>query len=282
MLGISSISPILKETVQTAAKYVLSRRNEDGGYTFARLTDSNAQDTYYAIEILKMLNKDTPEANKTIRWLRKFPAIDIRAHYYVTKALHLCGEAPDLKALKLAKSLCSPRGGFGTVNVNIEAPSEFDTTFMAIEILQSFGSITNNDKNISWLLSFEREDGAFGTKSSNIQSTYYAVSTLQALQFPVKTLTKTIDFVRNCENSDGGFNPLPGSKSTYIEDTYCGIWLLDFLGEPCRYSEETSQTILGYRNNNGGFRRSKELGISTFEDTYFALAILRKMGNPLW
>lgn len=282
MLGVSAVSQILKETVQAAENYVLSRRNEDGGYTFARLTDSNAQDTYYAMEILKIINKEPPNVKKTITWLHNFPAGDIRAHFYKTKALALCDEAPDPKALEVVLSLSSSRGGFGTIDVNVEAPSEFDTNFMAIEILRIFGAITHNDKHINWLLGFERKDGSFGTKSSNIQSTYHAITALHTLGFPVRGLTRTVDYVRNCENREGGFNSSSESKTTYMEDTYYGIWLLYFLGVSCRYPEETSRTILEYRNNNGGFRRSKELGLSTFEDTYFALAILRKMGHPLW
>ena len=278
LLGVSSISPVLKETMQAIENYVLSRRNGDGGYTFARLTDSNAQDTYYAMEIFKVIKEVPPNVKKTIAWLYNFPARDIRAHFYKTKALALCNEAPDPKALEAVLSLSSSRGGFGTIDVSVEAPSEFDTNFMAIEILRVFGAVTNNDRHINWLLGFKREDGSFGTKSSNIQSTYHAVSALRTLGFPVRGLTKTVDYVRNCENVEGGFNSSSESKTTYMEDTFHGIYLLDFLEVSCRYPEETTQAILEYRNNNGGFRRSKELGLSTFEDTYFALAIFQKLG----
>jgi len=281
VLGVSPFSRIMKETVQMAENYVLSRHNEDGGYTFARLTDSNAQDTYYAMEIFKMINREPPNDKKTITWLHNFPAGDIRANFYKTKALVLCDEAPDPKALEVVLSLSSPRGGFGTIDVNVEAPSEFDTNLMAIEILRIFGAITDNDRHINWLLGFGREDGSFGTKSSNIQSTYHAIAALRTLGFPVRGLTRTVDYVRNCENVEGGFNSSSESKTTYMEDTYHGIWLLDFLGVRCRYPEETTLAILEYRNNNGGFRRSKELGLSTFEDTYYALNIFQKLGNAL-
>jgi len=280
MPGVSFESQLLREASRTAVEYLLSRRNEDGGYTFARYTVSNAQDTYYAIEIFKMLDREPPEVDKTIAWLRVFPARDIRANYYVTKALSLCGGAPDPRALETARSISSPEGGFGSTDVYVEAPSEFNTTYMAIEILKAFGPILDADKHIGWLLGFEREDGAFGTKSSNVQSTYHAIAALHALGFPVQGFTGTANFVHNCEDSSGGFTSSPGVGSTYIEDDYCGIWLLDLLGERSRYPEETVRAVLRYQNGNGGFRRSRELGLSTFEDTYLALAILRKLGSP--
>jgi len=56
--------------VEGVTKYVLNGQNSDGGYTFCPGAESNAQDTYYGLAILKMLNCPFPNVEKTVEWLQ--------------------------------------------------------------------------------------------------------------------------------------------------------------------------------------------------------------------
>ena len=74
------------------ADYVSQRQNADGGYTFAQWSESSAQDTYYAIEILKMLGVQPQRRETTISFLQNLQQADgsfdsIKVAYYVTRSL---------------------------------------------------------------------------------------------------------------------------------------------------------------------------------------------------
>ncbi|MBO3803962.1 MAG: hypothetical protein JTT11_08875 [Candidatus Brockarchaeota archaeon] len=267
---------ILRKAV---SEYVLKRRNEDGGFTFCQFVDSNAQDTYYALEILALLGAELPDPQKTARWLRGFRVGDLHACYYVSKALTLCGEDPDEGIEDLVLSLRRPDGSFGTIDVDIEATSEFESTFMATELLGLLDAREGAKATTNWLLGHKNGDGGFGSRGlSNLRSTFHAVFSLLNLGYDIRTLEETAGYVLSCEKPSGGFSVVPSSSIAYMEDTYYGVLLLDAMGEKCGYPERTLRHVFKCYNSNGGFRRSVELGISTFEDTYFALSVLRKLG----
>lgn len=259
--------------------YVLKRRNEDGGYAFAQGLDSNAQDTYYGLAILKILGVQPPSLRQTLNWLRRFPTRDLYAYYYVSKALELSGE-PIEGDYERVLSLRRPDGSFGTTDVDLEAPSEFLSTFMATELLKILGAPWDPKITVNWLLSYRNEDEGFGVYGrSNLRSTFYAVASLKNLGYPLGSIKGVVAYVRSCELSSGGFSVVPKVSTPYMEDVYYGTFLLDLMGEECMYPEETANWVFRCLNSNGGFRRSTELGISTFEDTYFALSVLKKLGR---
>ncbi len=218
--------------VKRVINYVVSRQNEDGGYTFCQGTESNAQDTYYGLAILDLLGVSFPNVEKTVDWLRSFVPDNLYSHYYVARALKLCGEQIDEKVLKkFVLSLPVVRGDFGTVDVYAEVASEFLSVFMATELANMVGVEVNREKIIDWLLSFKNNDGGFGAyRHSNLNSTYHAVASLSNLGYPVKSLRETLDYVRACEKPYGGFTVVPNASTPYMEHVYYGVSTLKLLG----------------------------------------------------
>jgi hypothetical protein len=51
--------------------YAASTRNDDRGYCFYRLKESNAPDTFYAVYVLTALNRPVPEPEQTIEFLKQ-------------------------------------------------------------------------------------------------------------------------------------------------------------------------------------------------------------------
>ncbi|MEM3616847.1 MAG: prenyltransferase/squalene oxidase repeat-containing protein [Candidatus Bathyarchaeia archaeon] len=268
--------------VKRVVDYVVSRQNEDGGYTFCQGTESNAQDTYYGLAILDLLSFSFPNVEKTVKWLRSFAPDNLYSHYYVAKALKLCHEEPDEKRLKkFVLSLPVVMGDFGTVDVYAEVASEFLSVLMAVELANIIGVEVNHEKIIGWLLSFKNNDGGFGAYGhSNLNSTYHAVASLFNLGYSAKLLMETLDYVRACEKPYGGFTVVPNASTPYMEHIYYGASTLNLLGESLRYPKQTAELVLKCQNANGGFARS-DLGISTFEDTFYAVSIL-KMIEEQW
>ena len=264
--------------VQRVIEYVTTRQNMDGGYNFCQGVESGAQDTYYALAIFRLVDVPAPKIETTAKWLQTFPADNIYGYFYVVKGLILCGGKVDNELIKRVLSLRKPHGGFGEVDVDVEAYSEFDSTYRATEILRELNVVMDSELTIRWLLKYLNLDGGFGAgRHSNLISTFHAVASLHNLGYPVKELCRTLRFVRSCEKNSGGFTSVPKTTLPYLEDTFAGVSILDLMGEKCAYPEATRKLVLGLQNSNGGFRRSVELGISTFEDTYYALSILRRV-----
>jgi hypothetical protein len=259
--------------------YVINRQNEDGGYTFCQGAESNAQDTYYGLSILSLLNANLPNIEKTEKFINDIRLDNIYSIYYVTKASLLLGKSIEAKLKKYALSILNSRKYFGSTDVFAEVSSEFTTTFMALELADLLKIKVNTKKVAEWLLHFKNDDGGFGTqRQSNINSTYYATASMSLLNESLQALRETVRFVRACEKPYGGFTVIPMNFGPYMEHTYYGVMTLDLLGEKSRYPTQTIEWILKCQNKNGGFARS-DLGISTFEDTYYAITMLQKLGQ---
>jgi hypothetical protein len=260
--------------------YVVNRQNEDGGYTFCQGTESNAQDTYYGLAILDLLGASFPNVEKTVEWLQSFVPDSLYSHYYVAKALKLCGKEPNKKLLReFIFSLPIVNGEFGTVDVYAEVASEFLPIFMVIELVDMVDVEINRKKIVDWLLSFKNNDGGFGAHGhSNLNSTYHAVASLSNLGYPVNSLRDTVEYVRACEKPYGGFTVVPHGAIPYMEHIYYGTSTLNLLDERLRYPKQTAELVLKCQNANGGFARS-DLGISTFEDTFYAVSMLQTISR---
>ena len=264
-----------QQRVKSITDYVVNRQDLDGGYTFCQGTESNAQDTYYGLAVLDLLKVPFPNVERTIKWLYDFVPDSHYSHYYVAKALKICGEKPHRSLRDFLLSLQRVKGEFGTVDVYVEVASEFQFISMITELAGMVGVEIDQGKATSWLLSYQNRDGGFGAHGySNLNSTYHAVSSLFNLGYSVRSLKETIEYVRSCEKPSGGFTVVPRSSIPYMEHTYYGISTLELLGEHARYPEKTVELVLKCQNSNGGFARS-DLGISTFENTFYALNTLR-------
>lgn len=259
-------------------KCVVNDQNSDGGYTFCTGAESNAQDTYYGLQVLNLLNYPFPNLEKTVEWLLSLELYNVYTHYYVGKSLELCGVQIDDRFKKYFTSIVNSKEYFGNAtNVFAKPSTELESLFMVLEFAKKLKLKFNSEDVERWLLGFKNKDGGFGEKGhSNIISTYYAVASLQLLKNNLENLTDAIDFVRKCETPQGGFTIVPNALKTYIEFTYFGVMTLDILGEKCRFPKQTIDFVIKCQRANGGFARTS-IGISTLENTFQAVNILRKL-----
>jgi hypothetical protein len=267
------------------ADYVVERQNADGGYTFAQWSESSAQDTYYALQILKMLGVQPAHTDRTIAFLRKLQHPDggfdsIKVAYYVTTSLIELGATPERgfeKSILLAHSSLERLGSF---EVNIEASSEIETTYLSLENLRLLGKPVETEPLAGLILRLRNPDGSFGRGGySSMASVYYALASLKLLRYDVNSLDSTPRWIRGCENPAGGFARSPKDFDPYLilEELYFGLKALEVLGEASLYRSQNLSLIGKFQNRKGGFRRSTFLGISTFEDTFYALSSLETL-----
>ena len=261
------------------AEYTVNRQNDDGGYAFAQGLESNAQDTYHGLVILSLLGSPFPNMERTVEWLCNFDLSSIYSYYYVGKSLALCSKHVGSRFRDFVSSAISSGRYFRTVDVYVEVSSEFESTLMILELASILDIKPYGEEVKRWLLIHRNKDGGFGAYGySNINSTYYAVASLDLLKVDRRDLSDTVIFVRKCERSYGGFTVIPRSAPPYMEHTYYGVMTLDLLGENCRFPSQTIDFVLKCQRDNGGFARS-DLGISTFENTFHAVSIMQKLAS---
>ena len=266
-------SSLSKRTI----RYIVNRQNDDGGYAFAQGLESNAQDTYYGLAILNLLSSPFPNVERTVEWLFDFDLSSIYSYYYVGKALTLCNKHVGSHFGDFVGSAISSGRYFSSVDVYVEVSSEFESTLMLLELASILKMRPDGEKAKTWLLRYRNKDGGFGAYGhSNINSTYYAVASLNLLKVDRRDLSDTVTFVRKCEQPYGGFTVIPRSAPPHMEHTYYGVMTLDLLGENCGFPSQTIDFVLKCQRDNGGFARS-DLGISTFENTFQAVGIMQRL-----
>ena len=266
--------------------YILERQNEDGGYTFARGAESNAQDSYYALEILRMLDAEPTNVDKTVRFVQGLQHSDggfdsVKAAFYVITILSQLGAKPTKPIDQTTLSLEILIEGLENPHVYIEAISEIESIYLTVKLLNQLN--LSSDRIVKQILKIQNIDGSFGSRTfSRLASTFYALGILRLMGYDVKALPNTLTWIRQCEIPTGGFTADPEISSPYIvmEDIYFGIKSLEALGETCRFPLANLDLIAKFQNPNGGFRRSVFLGISEFESTYQALSSIKTILTP--
>ncbi|MCE5213923.1 MAG: hypothetical protein LLF83_04295 [Methanobacterium sp.] len=129
-----------------------------------------------------------------------------------------------------------------------------------------------------WIISHQNKDGGYGLNKSDIDSTFYAVHSLNCINPSlIKNKSLIIDFINQCQTIDGGYTFIPEIYPPYIEPTYSGIKTLEILGSKPNNKNKIIHFIGNLQNDNGGFRRSKYMGISELEYTFKGLCILKNL-----
>ena len=269
--------------LEVIVDYVFKRQNEDGGYTFCREAESNAQDTFYALKVFEMVGALPRNVDKTVRFLQGLQHDDgdfdsVKVAYYVIQSLSQLGHMQLKNLDRLHQSFDEVFAGLKnpSTHENIEIVSEIENIHLAVELLNTLDFPINTECVTKQILSLWNIDRSFGNiRNSRIASTYHALGTLKILNYDVEALRATLSWIRRCEIPSGGFVASPELLTTYLEDIYFGVKALEVLNESLRYPEETLRFIANLQNPNGGFRRSIFLGISTFESTYQALSCIK-------
>jgi len=277
-----------KKSVDSIITYVTIRRNADGGYTFARGSDSNSQDTYFGLAVLRMLDYPPEDPGRTAEWLDRFPVRDLRSAYYVTNAYEVLLDEDAYRRSEevhhvaaIVHDIYRPTGYFGSDYTHPEATSEFETNSMSVELARPFNIPFDDGRLVRNLLSRMNLDGGFGpNRGSDIVSTFHVVSTVATVLNRAPKSSKVQEWISSCENPAGGFPVTPGTLPSCMEYTYSGVMALSVFGLSPKFPKEMLGFIKSCQKNNGGFGRSDEMGIPTFEHTFQAVRVVAELVGP--
>ncbi len=266
-----------KVDLEKLRDFVLSRKNEDGGFAFCKPLRSTLPETFYAIYVLKTIGEEVPDKDRVVDFLRRSVRDDVYAIYWTFKSLDaLDEELPDksdflLERLNVAIKRKSRelRPGGVTATYSFEAPNVLREVFMLSEVLK----LLNVDlpEFVEDFVEKFRRNGGFGLKRPNLEETFYCLSVLE------RGDEENLKFVLRHE-SEAGFVKTPGAYPPYIEDTFFALSCLKILGYEYE-NDEIVEFVASLQNDNGGFRRSIYGGISTLENSYYAVAILKLLGE---
>jgi hypothetical protein len=275
---------LLRFDVRQLVGYVESTRNNDGGYCFYRLNESNAADTFYAVYTLTALNRPVPEAQLTADFLQQRQGSDgsfqsIYSADYVLRTLDLLGVPPLFDPDDFLRSQLR-----GTLSIVSQPYYELSNSFLqslgrAVAILtlrHKEPSPAVKTEVIAAVRQYQRPEGGFGVDHASIYSTYNAV---QALSFsPADCLAGVSQWIRRCEWKAGGFSQTPVNTPNYLDEIHRGLSIMRAVNEGPRYRQEIARFIGRLQSANGGFRRAAYSGISSLENTYYALKALVELG----
>ena len=275
---------LLRFDVRQLVGYVESTRNDDGGYCFYRLNESNAADTFYAVYALTALNRPVPEPELTADFLQQRQGSDgsfqsIYSADYVLRALDLLGVPPLFDSDDFLHSQLR-----GTLSIVSQPYYQLSNSFLeslgrAVAILalrRKEPSPAVKTEVVAAVRQYRRPEGGFGVDHASIYSTYNAV---QALSFsPADCLAGVSQWIRRCEWKTGGFSQTPMNTPNYLDEIHRGLSIMQAVNESPRYRQEIARFIGQLQNANGGFRRAVDSGISSLENAYYALKALVVLG----
>ena len=290
--------------------YIFEKQNYDGSYSdIAGL--GNLFSTYMAIETLKIANISYFErkvqlgetdniANYLLSslngggWGFKFNQLlndsDIISTFSAIELAYSISEIPIITNKKVGEFINSTwsLGSYRLTNNSLIITPE--TTFYGVRAYlgmnMSYNIIDLGEILVYFSSLYNHLDGGYfnpETSSSDIQSTYYTISTLDLLGFPLSNSSKTMEFVLNCSNLNGGFGPHPNASISDFKSGWAAMKSIGILTPLLNLTVEDSNLIqqvsIQYYNWLRFFQaRNALFGQITIESNYFGMLTYNTMG----
>jgi len=238
----------IEEKSDCIIDFVMSREQEEGGFSFAAFAPPTLEDTYYALRVfdefgLNYENKKTHEFVKGTRLSNKnmfslfqflFLAKKLGIKYDKRKMINLvkvsfslnvdsiyyavhCAEI--LKEISLLRLLKNKSQKYVSSQ---EMADTIDLVSKHVFLLKKLGIKFNKQEYISWIKKCQGFEGGFGLgprSTSFLESTHAALTALSTLRSSPNNIEECEKFIRCCQSGRGGFGrqitTVPTLESTY-------------------------------------------------------------------
>jgi len=271
-------------------RYLQARHLSDGGYFFARVIPSAGMDTLLALKTLQMLESSQIPRLDIIRF---FTNEDAERNLNSLAALYF--------AVSSFAALKEPLSNFEKYKPFIESVATNSEVFKPKQFkLKQTKSFALFDASVNTVY--------LDVVEGEAKTAFYLASLCKA--FAIKEHTKEITaFIKQLQNSDGGFGTIKGSE---LSTTYYATQALRLLKQEIPHHEQVTtylhqqieqvnyleeyfwavESLTGLKANipnkqrilsfliachkgNGGFARSQFMGIANIEQTYQAVSLLK-------
>jgi len=290
--------------------YIFEKQNIDGSYSDIA-GFGNLISTYEAIETLEITNKSYLEHKINLgdtSNIANYISTSLNEGGWGFKANQYLNDSDIIStfcAIELAYSLSESSlllnqnieefinstwflGSYRLTNDSLVSNPE--TTFYGVK---SFLGMNMSYNSIELLLigayfnaSYNPFDGGYIntlTGTTDVQSTYYAISSLDLLGLPLKNASKTLEYVLNCSNNDGGFGIRPNVTMSDFTSGWAAMKSIKILESmllltPLQ-SNFINQTKIDYYDWLHFFQAKNALfGQITIETNYFGILTYFSMG----
>jgi len=292
--------------------YIFEKQNIDGSYSDIA-GFGNMFSTYEAIETLEIINKsylehkiNLEETSNIASYLVKslngggwgFKAMqflndsDIISTFNAIEISYSIAQSSILINQKIREFINSTwvGGSYRLANNSLRITPE--TTFYGIRAFlgmnMSYNSFENSSIGLYFNLLHNPFDGGYinpDTGISDIRSTYYSISSLDLLKIPLNLInaSKTLEFILNCSNNDGGFGFHPNVTKSDFTSGWAAMKSIRILESKLILTQEVIEIIkqikINYYEWLHFFQAKNALfGQITIETNYFGILTYFSMG----
>jgi len=257
---------MLIKDADATARFLMKRKNTDGGYSFARFGPSTASATYYAISSFFMIGIYSPEEKKTIEWCLSKQRSDGSfaspyVAFYVINTLRFLNSSIENSSRFLSWCYSHYKDGF--FSEKPDGIPSLRATYMFTDVLSHYNGSRYNDE-ISTNLSKS-------PLPNNLTDIFRYVRIFENIGRAVSHEEEIVEFVEKCKTPPGFYGLIPKTTS-FLEHVYHAI----YLSKKFDISVERDRLwnyIMSCRNRDGGFGRAPSAA-SFVQYTYYALKSL--------
>jgi len=292
--------------------YIFEKQNIDGSYSDVA-GFGNMFSTYEAIETLEITNKsylerkiNLGETNNIANYLVKslngggwgFKAMqflndsDIISTFNAIEISYSIAQSSILINQKIREFINSTWVGNSYRFANNSLRITPETTYYGIRAFLGMNMSYSFFENLSIGLFFKALynpiDGGYinpETGISDIRSTYYSISSLDLLKIPLNLInaSKTLEYVLNCSNNDGGFGVHPNVTKSDFTSGWAAMKSIRILESKLTLTQEVIDVIKQIKINYYEwlhFYQAKNalFGHITIETNYFGILTYFSMG----
>ncbi len=245
---------------QSSIGFVLKREKENGGFASTPLLPATIEDTYFATEILKLLEfQIDTEKHKPFLLKHNLSSLNVDLIAKMLKILNYLSLLKEINQKDLKSLIKKLKNKSKKKSISLKELSDL------AEIFKLF-----NDENELLYLKNKVLKNLPNFKLKLIKDFYFLCKITQR-DFPKKFL----EVILNAQNPDGGFGFFKGTTS-YMENTYYACYILYTQGLKPKDLNKLKNFVLSCWNKDGGFGRNSQ-GVSFLESTYHALWILKRV-----
>jgi hypothetical protein len=233
--------------------------DKSGGFRPSYRLISSTENTYLAVQSLKILNQEIPNEDKLYIYLEnqlRTNKKEPKSVYYSVATLKLLNQ--ELANKNTLIKWIEPQMG-DIANKPVEDISA-DDIFNLMHLVKTANDLgmNINEKNIiiEKMQGFQQNDGGFGFDSSDIFMTYYIVAVLNELDADPLNKELCISWIKEGQTDDGGFIFRRGvvfTNSSDIYSTYISLSCLNILKAEPKYPENLQRWLDDCKINSGGF-----------------------------
>lgn len=261
------------------ARYVLSRRTPEGGYSYYRtpewrVEEPNAPDTLAALESLRLLGVEPPGRGATAEWLRRlqddsggYPSLTIG--WGALRSLALLDAQPKRSPRTWLVGIGLP----GTEPVQRRFWRGTLRSLLHVLQLSSLVGIEARDGTVrvSRVLREARDElGGWASPGPELATSAVAIAVARLCGLDPDESQTLGGFVRRCEDGDLGFRLSPTGRATSVAAIWGGLEILGTLGLQPLYPQAIATNLALTQRPDGGIG-GRHRALATLQATWLGL-----------